>query len=101
MAIALGLITFVAVLTYMGRDGYIDPEDDSVSVLDAFYYSTVTITTTGYGDIRPITDSARLVTTVLVTPARVVFLILLVGPRSSSSRSAAGRPTDGQDGGRT
>ena len=79
VAIALGLITFVAVLTYMGRDGYIDPEDDSVSVLDAFYYSTVTITTTGYGDIRPITDSARLVTTVLVTPARVVFLILLVG----------------------
>ncbi len=79
MAIALGLITFVAVLTYMGRDGYIDPEDDSVSLLDAFYYSTVSITTTGYGDIRPITDSARLVTTVLVTPARIVFLILLVG----------------------
>ena len=79
VAVALGLIAFVAVLTYLGRDGYVDPEDDSVSLLDAFYYSTVTITTTGYGDIRPITDSARLVTTVLVTPARVVFLILLVG----------------------
>ncbi len=79
VAVALGLITFVAVLTYLGRDGYVDTENNSVSLLDAFYYSTVTITTTGYGDIRPVTDSARLITTVLVTPARVVLLILLVG----------------------
>jgi voltage-gated potassium channel len=67
------------VLTYLGRSGYTDPEDDSVNLLDAFYYSTVSVTTTGYGDIRPVSDSARLVTTLLVTPARVLFLILLVG----------------------
>ena len=79
VALALGLIAFVALLTYLGRDGYVDPEDDSVSLLDAFYYSTVSITTTGYGDIRPVSDEARLITTVLVTPARIVFLILLVG----------------------
>jgi voltage-gated potassium channel len=76
---ALGLVVFVAVVTYIGRDGYYDPEDPDISVLDAFYYSTVSITTTGYGDIRPVTDEARLVTTLLVTPARVLFLILLVG----------------------
>jgi voltage-gated potassium channel len=79
LLVAIGLIAFVAVLTYLGRDGYVDPEDDHISVLDAFYYSTVSITTTGYGDVRPESDSARLVTTVLVTPARVLFLILLVG----------------------
>jgi voltage-gated potassium channel len=79
LALAVGLITLVALLAYLGRDGYIDPEDDSISLLDAFYYSTVTITTTGYGDIRPVSDEARLVTTVIVTPARVLFLILLVG----------------------
>src|SRR5215218_8427197 len=79
VALALGLIAFVALLTYLGRDGYVDPEDDSVSLLDAFYYSTVSITTTGYGDIRPVTDETRLLTTILVTPARVLFLILLVG----------------------
>jgi voltage-gated potassium channel len=39
----------------------------------------VSITTTGYGDVRPVSDEARLLTTVLVTPARVLFLILLVG----------------------
>ncbi len=77
--LALGLIALVALVTYLGRDGYIDPEDDQISLLDAFYYSTVTITTTGYGDVRPVSDGARLVTTVVVTPARVLFLIVLVG----------------------
>jgi voltage-gated potassium channel len=79
LALAVGLVVLVALLAYLGRDGYVDPEDDSVSLLDAFYYSTVTITTTGYGDIRPVSDGARLVTTVIVTPARILFLILLVG----------------------
>ena len=79
LGIALALITFVAVLTYVGREGYVDPEEDGISLLDAFYYSTVSITTTGYGDVRPVTDEARLVTTLLVTPARILFLILLVG----------------------
>ena len=79
VALAIGLVVLVALLTYLGRDGYIDPEDDSVSLLDAFYYSTVSITTTGYGDVRPVTDGTRLVTTLIVTPARILFLILLVG----------------------
>src|SRR5918999_5129150 len=79
LALALGLVVLVALLAYLGRDGYVDPADEDVSLLDAFYYSTVSITTTGYGDIRPESDSARLVTTVIVTPARVLFLILLVG----------------------
>jgi voltage-gated potassium channel len=39
----------------------------------------VSITTTGYGDIVPVSDGARLMTTVVVTPARVLFLIILVG----------------------
>jgi voltage-gated potassium channel len=79
LAIAVGLVVFVALLAYLGRDGYVDPVDDHISLLDAFYYSTVSITTTGYGDIRPVTDGTRLVTTLLVTPARILFLILLVG----------------------
>jgi voltage-gated potassium channel len=79
IAIALALVMFVALLTYAGRDGFVDAEGDAVSLRDAFYYATVSITTTGYGDVRPVSDQARLLTTVLVTPARVLFLILLVG----------------------
>lgn len=73
---------FVIVLTALGtwaeHTGYYDA-DGHVSLLDSFYYATVTVTSTGYGDIVPVTDSARLFTTLVVTPARVVFLVLLVG----------------------
>jgi voltage-gated potassium channel len=77
--LATGLIVFTAMLAYIERDGYADADGTAVSLLDAFYYATVSVTTTGYGDIRPESDMARLVTTVLVTPARILFLIVLVG----------------------
>ncbi|MBW3608653.1 MAG: potassium channel family protein [Actinobacteria bacterium] len=79
IGIAVALILFVALLAYAGRDGYVDAEGDGVGLLDAFYYATVSVTTTGYGDVRPVSDQARLLTTIFVTPARVLFLILLVG----------------------
>ncbi len=48
-------------------------------MLDAVYYATVTLSTTGYGDIVPVSDGARLANILLVTPLRVLFLIILVG----------------------
>lgn len=79
LGFALILITIVALVAYLGRAGYTDATGDGVTLLDAFYYATVSTTTTGYGDIVPVSDSARLLTTLVVTPARVLFLILLVG----------------------
>lgn len=79
LVIALGLVVFVALLAYVDRGGYADSAEDGVSLLDCFYYATVTVTTTGYGDVRPESNTARLLTTLLVTPARVLFLIVLVG----------------------
>jgi voltage-gated potassium channel len=79
MAIAVGLIVFVAMVAYLDRDGYRDANETPVGLLDAFYYSTVSVTTTGYGDVIPVTERARLLTTLLVTPARILFLIILVG----------------------
>ena len=79
LGVATGIILFIAVLTWLDRDGYSDADGTPISFLDSLYYSTVTATTTGYGDIAPVSPSARAVTTFLVTPARILFLIVLVG----------------------
>lgn len=79
LAIALGAILFVALITYLDRGGFVDNQGGEIGLLESFYYSTVSVTTTGYGDIVPATDRARLITTLLVTPARILFLIVLVG----------------------
>ncbi|HEX2160620.1 MAG TPA: potassium channel family protein, partial [Thermoleophilaceae bacterium] len=78
LLIALVLVGLVTAIAFADRGGYRDA-DGSVSLLDCIYYATVSITTTGYGDIVPVSDTARLLTTFLVTPLRVLFLILLVG----------------------
>ena len=90
--LALILILIGAVTAYVDRDGYRDLDGSGISVLDAFYYSTVSVTTTGYGDITPVSDSARLLTTLVITPTRVLFLILLVGTTVEilASRTRAG-----------
>lgn len=81
LAIAMGALVATALIVYFGRDGYIDnnAEGSPISLLDAFYYSTVSVSTTGYGDIVPVSDTARLWTTVVVTPLRLIFLITFVG----------------------
>ena len=79
VALALGLVALTAGLVYLDRDGYEDAAGGRVGVADALYYATVSVTTTGYGDIIPVTPRARAITTVVVTPMRVLFLILVVG----------------------
>ena len=48
-------------------------------MLDCLYYATVSLSTTGYGDITPVTPSARLINVLVITPLRVAFLIVLIG----------------------
>ncbi|SFN17488.1 MULTISPECIES: potassium channel family protein [Actinomadura] len=79
VGIALLLMFAVVAVVYADRGGYRDGSDGTVSLLDAFYYASVTISTTGYGDITPVGDGARLVNIVFITPVRVLFLIVLVG----------------------
>ena len=74
------LVLSAAVLAvYLDRDGYRDAQNDRLSFLDCLYYATVTLSTTGYGDITPITPFARLVNVVVITPLRFAFLIVLIG----------------------
>ena len=73
------MLVFVVFIVWLDRTGYNDTSDGEVDLLDALYYSTVSLSTTGYGDITPVSDSARIVNVVLITPLRVLFLIVLVG----------------------
>lgn len=71
---------FAAVLiVYVDRDGYRDVQGDGLSFLDCLYYATVSLSTTGYGDITPVTPGARLINVLVITPLRVAFLIVLIG----------------------
>jgi voltage-gated potassium channel len=78
---ALGLFAIMVALVYFDRYGYLDQTDDTgyVDFSDSIYYATVTLTTTGYGDIVPLTEASRLINAFLVTPLRILFLVLLVG----------------------
>src|SRR5436305_20405 len=79
MALAIILVLVTVLIIYLDRDGYRDINQDGLTLLDCFYYAVVSLSTTGYGDITPATPDARLVNVLLVTPARVLFLIILVG----------------------
>jgi voltage-gated potassium channel len=82
------LALFAAVLiVYLDRAGYRDVRDEigsphgggGLSFLDCLYYATVSLSTTGYGDITPVTPSARLINVLVITPLRIAFLIVLIG----------------------
>jgi voltage-gated potassium channel len=81
IGLAVGLLALASAIVYLGRQGYRDAAHPGrpLSVLGSVYYATVTLSTIGYGDIVPVTTAARLVNTVVITPMRVVFLIILVG----------------------
>jgi voltage-gated potassium channel len=76
---ALAILVFTVAIVWFDREGYVDARDDSVSLTDAVYYTTVTLSTTGYGDIAPASDQARLVNAFVITPLRIGFLVLLIG----------------------
>jgi voltage-gated potassium channel len=78
VAAVLLVLGAVAVI-YADREGYRDVNEDGLTLLDCFYYAVVSLSTTGYGDITPVTDDARLINVLVITPARVLFLIILVG----------------------
>ncbi len=78
-AIALACIIITTAVVYFGRNGYRDITETPLTLLDALYYATVSLSTTGYGDITPVTADARVANILIVTPLRLLFLIVLVG----------------------
>ena len=79
LGLAVFLIFVVVMIHWFDRDGLVDNLDGHVSFLDVIYFTMISITTTGFGDIAPISDRARLVEAVIVTPVRFAVLFIFVG----------------------
>ena len=79
--LALGILVGTVLLVYLDRNGYRDNANPgkTITLVDAVYYTTVTLSTTGYGDIAPVEPHARMINAFVITPARIAFLVLLIG----------------------
>lgn len=76
---ALALVFIVVLIHWWDRAGLVDNLDGEVSFLDVVYFTMISITTTGFGDIAPISDRARLVEAVIVTPIRFLVIFIFIG----------------------
>jgi voltage-gated potassium channel len=82
LLLGIGIIAVTVLIVWIDRDGYRDNNDvpaHAINLTDALYYATVTLSTTGYGDITPVSETARLVNAFVITPLRIAFLVLLIG----------------------
>ncbi|MEO5586120.1 MAG: potassium channel family protein [Novosphingobium sp.] len=76
---ALVLILFVVLIHWTDRTGLVDHHDGHISFLDVVYFTMISITTTGFGDIAPVSDRSRLIEAVIVTPIRFAVIFIFVG----------------------
>ena len=81
MLLAVAILLGMVMLVYLDRGAYRDNNDPTgqVDMVDSIYYTTVTLSTTGYGDIAPDEAHSRMINAFVVTPLRIAFLVLLIG----------------------
>ena len=79
VGLVFALIAVVLLLHWVGRDGLKDNLDNHISFVDVLYFTTVTVTTVGYGDIVPVTPEARLFESLFVTPIRLFVWLIFLG----------------------
>ena len=77
--LVLGLLVLAIGVHWLEREGLKDSHDGQVSFIDVIYFTMISITTTGYGDIVPISDRARMFDAFVVTPIRIFFVLIFIG----------------------
>jgi voltage-gated potassium channel len=77
--LVIGLLVFAIAVHWFERDGLKDGLDGHISFLDVVYFTMISITTTGYGDIVPVTDQTRMFDALVVTPIRIFFVLIFLG----------------------
>jgi voltage-gated potassium channel len=75
----LALLGLAVGVHWIERDGLKDTHDGVVSFLDILYFTSISVTTTGYGDIVPVSNSARMFDAFVVTPIRIFVVLLFIG----------------------
>ena len=79
LSAAVLLVFIVVLIHWSDRNGLIDNHDGVVSFSDVVYFTMISITTTGFGDIAPVSDRARMIEAVIVTPIRFAVIFIFVG----------------------
>jgi voltage-gated potassium channel len=79
VAAVIALIGILILFHWLERGGLKDTHDGHVSFLDVIYFTMISATTTGYGDIVPVTEKTRLFDALVVTPIRILFLLVFIG----------------------
>src|SRR3546814_1231203 len=79
LGVAFLLIGIVVFGHWSDRAGLQDSYDGHVSFLDVVYFTMISVTTTGFGDITPVSDRSRLIEAVIVTPIRIAVLFIFIG----------------------
>ncbi len=78
-AIVFTLIVAVIGVFIWDREGLHDQIDGEVSNIDVLYFTSITLTTVGYGDIIPISDRAKVIDAIFVTPIRLFIWFIFLG----------------------
>jgi voltage-gated potassium channel len=76
---AAAMIGILILFHWLEREGLKDMHDGEVSLVDVIYFTMISATTTGYGDIVPVTQKTRLFDALVVTPIRILFLLFFIG----------------------
>lgn len=79
LLLLFGLFAFIVAIHWFERESLKDNLDGHVSFTDVLYFTMISATTTGYGDIVPVSDRARMFDAFIVTPIRIAFLLILAG----------------------
>lgn len=79
LGLAFLLISIVVLVHWIDRTGLKDSHDGHISFLDVVYFTMISVTTTGFGDIAPVSDRSRLIEAIIVTPIRIAVLFIFVG----------------------
>ncbi len=75
----IGIIAIAIGVHWLERDGLRDIVDGHISFIDVVYFTMISITTTGYGDIAPVSDRARMFDAIVVTPIRIFVVLIFLG----------------------